>query len=66
METSSRTELYSQDLKFISEDFRDIGYKIEKVRFIPKNTLFISTQKYLKMKFLCYVIAQNISIRLSN
>ena len=23
-ETSSRTELYSQDLKFVSEDFRDI------------------------------------------
>ena len=61
-ETSSRTELYSQDLKFISEDFRDIGYKIEKVRFIPKEyVIYINTKIFeneISMLCHCYQISR--------
>lgn len=61
-ETSSRTELYSQDLKFISEDFRDIGYKVEKVRFIPKEyVIYINTKIFeneIQMLCHCYQISR--------
>lgn len=60
--TSSRTELYSQDLKFISEDFRDIGYKVEKVRFIPKEYVIYINTKIFENEFSmlchCYQISR--------
>lgn len=54
--TSSRTELYNQNLEFISEDFRDIGYKIDKIRFIPKEyVIYINTKIFEnEVSMLCH------------
>lgn len=54
--TSSRIELYNQNLEFISEDFRDIGYKIDKIRFIPKEyVIYINTKIFEnEVSMLCH------------
>lgn len=60
--TSSRIELYSQDLKFISDDFRDIGYQVEKIRFIPKEYVIYINTKIFENEFSmlchCYQISR--------
>lgn len=55
-ETPSRTELYSHELKFVSEDLRDIGYVVEKIRFIPKEyVIYINTRIFdNEVQMLCH------------
>lgn len=57
-ETANRTELYDNNLNFISEDTRDIGYKVKNIRFIPKEyVIYINTRIFInkvQMLSLCY------------
>ena len=55
-EIPSRTELYSHDLKFISEDLRDIGYTVEKIRFVSKEyVIYINTKIFdNEVQMLCH------------